>query len=75
MFCTTASGVVKSITTSNPATNGGVSAAALAFSLRVQHIHAVAALGRDLCHQLARLSLPSTNTRIVSPLLSLARRS
>ena len=28
MFCTTASGVVKSMTTSNPATKGGVSAAA-----------------------------------------------
>ena len=32
MFCTAASGVVKSITTSKPATNGGVSAAASWFS-------------------------------------------
>jgi hypothetical protein len=57
MFCTTASGVVKSITTSNPATNGGVSAVASGILLRIQHVHAVAALRRHLRHQLAGLAL------------------
>ena len=58
MFCTTASGVVKSITTSKPATNGGSMRARVRVLLRIQHMHAVPALRRHLGHQLARLPLP-----------------
>src|ERR1017187_567921 len=78
IFCTAASGVVKSIVTSNPATNGGVSAVAPAFSSTSSPLTLWPRWAATSATTLPVLPCPSTSIRIATvyraaPAIALAR--